>query len=524
MIHDHPPPNPHAEGLRPVVWSDGDLGRALFELSPFSSVIYDAEGHPLAVNAAFTDLWGVRMDEVPVEYSVLADAQLDRAGVLPFIRRAFAGETVATPPVRYDMGATTSAPNGRTIWTQGYLYAVCDREGRLRHVVLTHIDLTDRMEHEEQFRTLADSIPQLAWMADASGAVFWYNRRWYDYTGTSLADMQGTGWRRVHHPEHADRVAELFNQAIDRAEPWEDIFPLRARDGTYRWFLSRALPIRDGEGQVERWFGTNTDVTEQREAAAERERLLGAERAARDEAEEARAGAEAAYRAKSDFLAKMSHELRQPLNAIEGYAELLEMGIHGAVSPAQRGALERIRHNQRTLLGAITNILNFAKLETGTVPLDRMPVPIGELFGTVTALVADQFAARDVAFVAVPPGGVRDALGDRERILQICLNLLTNAMKATPAGGSVELSAAPDAGGDAVTIRVRDTGPGIPRDSLETIFTPFTQLGRSLNAPGEGVGLGLPISRELARAMGGELVAESGPVPGATLALSLPAA
>lgn len=117
-------------------------------------------------------------------------------------------------------------------------------------------------ESESRFRTLADNIAQFAWMADESGSIFWYNRRWFDYTGTTLDEMKGWGWRKVHHPAHVDRVVEKISRCFKTGEVWEDTFPLRGRDGSYRWFLSRAMPIRDEEGKVLRWFGTNTDITE----------------------------------------------------------------------------------------------------------------------------------------------------------------------------------------------------------------------------------------------------------------------
>jgi len=129
---------------------------------------------------------------------------------------------------------------------------------------------------EQQFRTLANSISQLAWMADGEGNIFWYNDRWYDYTGTTLEEMKGWGWQKVHHPDEVDRVVERIKVAFATGEPWEDTFPLRSKTGEYRWFLSRALPITDEEGRVVRWFGTNTDITEQRE-------LEQALRASRDE-------------------------------------------------------------------------------------------------------------------------------------------------------------------------------------------------------------------------------------------------
>ena len=133
---------------------------------------------------------------------------------------------------------------------------------------------------EFDFYTLANSISQLAWMADDAGYIFWYNQRWYDYTGTTLEEMQGWGWQKVHHPEEVGRVVERIKRAFSTGEPWEDTFPLRSKDGEYRWFLSRALPIRDGDGRVVRWFGTNTDVTEQRQmeqTLREDERRLAAQ-------------------------------------------------------------------------------------------------------------------------------------------------------------------------------------------------------------------------------------------------------
>jgi PAS domain S-box-containing protein len=121
-------------------------------------------------------------------------------------------------------------------------------------------------QSEEKFRTLADNMSQFAWMADEQGWIFWYNRRWYEFTGTTLEQMQGWGWQKVHHPEHVQRVVDKIRACFKSGEVWEDTFPLRGKDGTYRWFLSRAIPIRDEAGRVIRWFGTNTDITAQREA------------------------------------------------------------------------------------------------------------------------------------------------------------------------------------------------------------------------------------------------------------------
>ncbi|HUQ81064.1 MAG TPA: PAS domain S-box protein [Gemmatimonadaceae bacterium] len=256
--------------------------------------------------------------------------------------------------------------------------------------------------------------------------------------------------------------------------------------------------------------------------ALERARLVEAERAARAEAE-------AASRVKSEFLATMSHELRTPLNAIGGYAQLLEMGLRGAVSDAQRADLERIQRSQRHLLSVINEVLNYARLESGAVTYDVRPTVVGDVVATTIPLVEPQRAAKRLALeVRLPELGGRPGLhvlADRDKLQQVLLNLLSNAVKFTPEGGRVivEFLPEPDARGMA-EVRVIDNGVGIPADKLDAIFEPFVQVGRSLNSPGEGTGLGLAISRDLARGMGGDLTVESEAGAGSTFTLALPCA
>jgi PAS domain S-box-containing protein len=249
--------------------------------------------------------------------------------------------------------------------------------------------------------------------------------------------------------------------------------------------------------------------------ALERARLFEAERRARAEAE-------AANRAKFEFLTTMSHELRTPLNAIAGYVELLEMGIRGPVTDAQRQDLERIRHSQMHLLGLINDVLNFARIETGHVHFDLRDVPLDDALAEVEALISAQVERKGLAyeFRRLAPGVI--ARADREKVRQIVLNLLSNAVKFTPAGGRITLEYAVGGGGGTVEVRVRDTGMGIPSDKLVTIFEPFVQVNAGYTRTTEGTGLGLAISRDLARAMGGELLAESVEGEGSVFVLTLP--
>jgi PAS domain S-box-containing protein len=265
--------------------------------------------------------------------------------------------------------------------------------------------------------------------------------------------------------------------------------------------------------------------------ALDRARLYEAEQRAREEAQLQREQAEAANRAKGEFLAVMSHELRTPLNAIAGYVELLELGIRGPVTDAQREDLQRIRRSQRHLLALVNDVLNFVRLDAGQVRYEIDDVPLAALLADVGTLVGPQLAAKQLRFEVrdAPPGrGDRDRAfavrADRDKVAQILLNLLSNAIKFTPVGGRITLSC--DLAADAATVllRVADDGIGIPADHLAVIFEPFVQVQRGLTRTTEGTGLGLAISRDLARAMGGELQVESTLGGGSVFTLLLPAA
>ena len=247
--------------------------------------------------------------------------------------------------------------------------------------------------------------------------------------------------------------------------------------------------------------------------ALERARLIEAERAARAEAE-------AASRAKTEFLAVMSHELRTPLNAIGGYAELIEVGLRGPVSEAQRDDLMRIRRSQRHLLHLMNDVLDFARLGTGALQFQPTVVPLPEVLSDLEALVEGEVAAKSLAWDRSACPADLTVHADRERLLQILTNLVTNSVKFTPAGGGVTVECAGD--GATVRVRVTDTGIGIPPEQLERVFQPFTQVHGGLRRTVGGTGLGLAISRGLAEAMGGTLTAESSPGHGTTLSLVLP--
>jgi PAS domain S-box-containing protein len=237
--------------------------------------------------------------------------------------------------------------------------------------------------------------------------------------------------------------------------------------------------------------------------------------------EAARDAAEEANRAKSQFLAVMSHELRTPLNAIGGYVQLIELGIHGAVTTEQMDALERISRAQRHLLRLINDVLNLSRIEAGRVDYVREEIDVEVLVNDVLPMIEPQLNAGGLTAASRALAGLR-VMADREKVQQIMINLLTNAVKFTPPGGSIGIEGR--RAGDHAEIHVRDSGIGIPADKLASIFEPFVQVEMEHAKRREGSGLGLAISRDLARGMGGNLTVASEVDVGSTFTLSLPLA
>ena len=245
-------------------------------------------------------------------------------------------------------------------------------------------------------------------------------------------------------------------------------------------------------------------------------------KAAIEEARDARMMAEHANSAKTLFLRAMSHELRTPLNAISGYAEILELGIRGAVNPEQAKDLGRIKRASAYLLRLINDVLTVARLE-GARPLNMISIPVSPVLSEVEGLTALQAKAKGVRLTVGPADCDCSVTADAERFQQILLNLMTNAIKFTPSGGSVTVTCASEP--DTVRIRVTDTGIGVLPGDIDRVFEPFVQVDRhKTTASQQGVGLGLSISRELARAMHGDLTLESIAGAGSTFTLVLPGA
>ncbi len=371
---------------------------------------------------------------------------------------------------------------------------------------------------EARFRTLANSIPQLAWMASPNGSIEWYNRRWYEYTGTTPEEMRGSGWKSVHHPDHVERVVAHINGSFSEGASWEDTFPLRSADGTFRWFLSRAEPIRgepderDLEGLILGWFGTNTDVNDLRNT----EERLSAAMLAADEANHA----------KSDFIANMSHELRTPLSAIIGYSEMIrEEMVDGAEPNELIPDLQKVEANARHLLGLINDVLDLSKIESRKMEIFAETLDVGTTMHEVASTVQTLVAKNGNTLELELPTDLGAMHSDVTKLRQILLNFLSNAAKFTE-NGTITLSATriTNAGPvDWLSFRVRDTGIGMSPEQLTKLFQRFTQADASTTRKFGGTGLGLSISKAFGVMLGGDIAVDSEPGRGTSFTVTVPA-
>jgi len=354
---------------------------------------------------------------------------------------------------------------------------------------------------KSRFENLLELAPQIVWFAEADGQLTYCNPYWYNYTGLSERETVGYSWTNALHPDDRDRVVWGWQTAVQAGKDYEAELRLRNVDGSYCWFLARSRASRDESGKINAWLGIAIDIEERKKAEEQ---------------------ALAASQAKSEFLASMSHELRTPLNAIGGYAELLGMGIRGSLNAEQAQDVARIRRSQQHLLTLINDVLNFAKVDAGQAEYRLTSVPVDEALHDTESMIAPQILAKGLKYTYKGGDKTASVLADPEKLQQIVLNLLTNAVKFTDSGGSITLSATPR--GNCIEIAVADTGAGISAEKLEKVFDPFVQAERRLNQPTQGVGLGLAISRDLAHAMNGEITVESTVGKGSTFTLSLPRA
>lgn len=482
----------------------------LFEQAPFSVQLLSARGRTLKVNQAWKDLWGTHegdplLEWVLAEYDILADPQLEAKGVTPFLRRAFAGEAVRIPAAYYDP-AEIGKP-GRARWVEATARPIKAADGTVLEVMLIHDDVTERYLAERALRAselrlkqLANTIPQLAWIADAQGSVEWLNDRWYEYTGGTPEAMRGWGWQSVPDPRVLPEVVQRWSHSIATGEPFQMTVPLRGRDGRHRPFFTLVAPLKDEAGQVVQWFGTNTDVSPLQEA------------------EDARREGE---RRKDEFLAMLAHELRNPLAPISTAAQLLRHP--GTDRERALRASEVIERQVRHMTQLVDDLLDVSRVTRGLITLHMEEVDLARVVADALEQMQPLLQASGRS-LAQPPGLERIGLrGDRIRLVQVFVNLLNNAIKYSPHGSPIALRV--DPAGPRVSITVRDHGIGIDPEFQPHVFELFTQAQRTADRAQGGLGIGLALVKSLVGLHGGDVKVESpGLGGGSSFTVTLPCA
>jgi PAS domain S-box-containing protein len=405
------------------------------------------------------------------------------------------------------------AKDGSCYWVDTTIVPFLNQDGKPRHYVAIRADITRRKqveraleESEERFRTMANSMSQLAWIAKADGFIFWYNQRWYEYTGTTPEEMEGWGWQSVHDPKMLPKVMANWTGAIAVGQPFEMEFPLRGADGQFRTFLTRGQPLKDSAGKVLQWFGTNTDVDALKQSE-EKVRQLNADLERR--VSQRTAQLEAANKELESFSYSVSHDLRAPLRAVNGFAKIV-MDTYAPQLPAKaREFLGEIRTGGEQMGQLIDDLLAFSRL--GRQALASQPVDMALLVQTVLDDLASQREGR--AF-EIKVGTLSSCQGDRALLKQVWFNLLANAIKYTRGRTPAVIQIGCNGSRVQPVFYVGDNGAGFDMRYVHKLFGVFQRLHCADEF--EGTGVGLAIVQRIVHRHGGRVWAEAKLGRGAT--------
>jgi PAS domain S-box-containing protein len=476
--------------------------RALVEDAPVAVAHNTVEGRFEWANQAFCDLVGYTLQELRARtWQDITHPDDLQAGL------ALSGRVLAQEQPNYTLEKRYIRKDGAIVWAQLFGNMVHDDRGVPVQAVAIVIDINARKQadaalraSEERFRDLANNIDQFAWTCDELGRATWYNDRWYQYTGTTFDQARGDGWQRLHSPAHLSRVMAGVERCIADGEPWEDTFPIRGKDGQYRWFLSRAIPIRDENGSVLRWFGTSTDVTAQREL---QEALQDSDRR------------------KDEFLAMLAHELRNPVAPIGNVAEVLSRVLAG--DEDKRSLADIIRRQAMHLSRLLDDLLDVARVTQGHIELRRTVTPVATCVHQAIETAQPLIREREHRLAVIETHEALHVNVDRVRLAQAVANIIINAAKYTHPGGEIRITTFADAG--QAVIEICDSGIGIAPQFLPKVFDLFAQSDRSLDRSQGGLGIGLAVCKKLVEMHGGIVTADSnGPGLGATFTIRLPIA
>ncbi|GCE30321.1 two-component hybrid sensor and regulator [Dictyobacter alpinus] len=386
------------------------------------------------------------------------------------------------------------------ISTQAYFnfvaHPIKDEDDRVENILIHAFEVTEQVrarqhlkESEERFRTLAENIPNLVWMATPDGWIYWFNSRWYTYTGTTPEQMDRDGWQCVHDPDVFPSVRKRWENSLASGEPFEMVFPLRGADTVFRPFLTRMMPICDERGSIVQWFGTSTDITEQKRLEQQ----------------------------KDEFIGIASHELKTPVTSLKAYTQLLERRFKHSGDTRSSELLHKMDGQLDRLTGLIKDLLDVTKIESGKLIFQNALFDLNDLIYEITEDI-QRTVTRHTIMLELAEAVI--VCGDRSRIGQVLINLLTNAIKYSPQSEKVIVRTTCKEN-DIVT-SIQDFGIGIPKERHTQVFERFFRVEGENQTTYPGLGLGLYISAEFVKRHHGSIWVESEEGKGTTVSFSLP--
>ncbi len=499
--------------------------RAVLDQMPSGVTIRAADTDALILsNARSRDIMG-GLDDIEAQFAhyrfFRPDGRHYRMEDWPIMRSMATGELVDGEEVECVRG------EGDHITLSVHSAPVRDPEGHIIVGVGIYHDITERKmaeralrESEERFRVMADSMPQLAWIARADGYIYWYNRQWYEYTGTTPEQMEGWGWQSVHDPNALPGILECWKASIATGEPFDMTFPLRGADGNYRHFLTRGMPVRNAEGDLIQWCGTNTDVTE-------RKLMEDHLRKSHDELEirvEERTAEitnymkklEKSNQALQEFASIASHDLLEPLRKVQSFGNLLSDKYGPNLGEPGKDYLHRMVNAAERMQSLLDALLDYSRVATKAEPFRDV-----ELGMEVKEVLSDLEARIEETGGRVEIGDLPVVRADAVQMRQLMQNLIGNGLKYHGEEKPL-VKVFAEAFDSVIRIYVEDNGIGFDERYLDKIFQPFQRLhGKSSQY--EGAGMGLAICKKIVERHGGSITAKSAPGEGSIFIIDLPA-
>jgi len=456
---------------------------AIIESSQDAIIGKTLDGTIISWNAGAERLFGYSAEEAidqPITLIIPPERHDEEKVIIERLRRGEAIEHFETVRV---------AKSGRRLDISLTISPVRDNTGKIIAASKVARDVTERKRaqralraSEERFRFLADTIPSMVWTAAPDGTITYANRRWREYYGLTLEQNSEACSELVLHPDDYERCVTEWNEALREGKQYEIEVRNRRHDGVYRWFITRAVPLRDGLGQIVSWFGVTTDIQDQKET---QEHLQEVDRR------------------KDEFLATLAHELRNPLAPIRNSVQFLRMSAKDPSASEHAAAI--IDRQVNHLVRLVDDLLEVSRITRGKIELRKEPVDLAAIIGSAVETSGPLIeAARHRLNISLPAQPVM-LEADAVRVSQVISNLLNNAAKYTEAGGQIWLETRVES--REVVISVRDTGIGIPAGMLPKVFEMFTQVDRSVTRSQGGLGIGLTLSRSLVEMHGGTIKA-----------------